>query len=74
MGPDAAIDYDALVLRWMDRWVKGEDNGVDQEPPVRVYLMGAGSGWSFRTGRRRERGSGRCTWTGRRADGRTGSS
>ena len=40
MGPDAAIDYDALVLRWMDRWVKGEDNGVDREPPVHVFVMG----------------------------------
>ncbi|HEX9164552.1 MAG TPA: CocE/NonD family hydrolase [Gemmatimonadales bacterium] len=42
MGAAAMIDYDALVLRWMDRWVRGVDNGVDREPPVRVYLMGAG--------------------------------
>jgi hypothetical protein len=42
MGTAAAIDYDELVLRWMDRWVRGIDNGVDREPPVRVYLMGAG--------------------------------
>ena len=47
MGPAAALDYDELVLRWMDRWVKGVENGVDREPPVRVYAMGAG-GW--RTG------------------------
>lgn len=24
------------VHRWMDRWVKGEDNGVDQQPRVRL--------------------------------------
>jgi uncharacterized protein len=42
MGAAATIDYDALVLRWMDRWVRGIDNGVDREPPVRIYLMGAG--------------------------------
>lgn len=42
MGPAAALDYDELVLRWMDRWVRELDNGVEQEPPVRVYLMGAG--------------------------------
>jgi hypothetical protein len=47
MGPAAAIVYDELVLRWMDRWVKGLDNGVDREPPVRVYAMGAGA---WRTG------------------------
>jgi putative CocE/NonD family hydrolase len=47
MGPAAVIDYDQLVLRWMDRWVKGLDNGVDREPPVRVYAMGAGA---WRTG------------------------
>jgi hypothetical protein len=42
MGAAATIDYDALILRWMDRWVRGIDNGVEREPPVRVYLMGAG--------------------------------
>jgi putative CocE/NonD family hydrolase len=43
MGPAASVDYDALVLRWMDRWVRGLDNGIDREPPVRVYAMGAGA-------------------------------
>ena len=47
MGAAAALDYDELVLRWMDRWVKGVDNGVDREPAVRVYAMGAGE---WRTG------------------------
>ena len=40
VGPDAAIDYDELVLRWMDHHVRNLDNGVDREPPVRVYVMG----------------------------------
>ena len=39
-GPEAGIDYDETVLRWMDRWVRGIDNGVDREPPVRVFVMG----------------------------------
>ena len=26
------------VLRWMDRWLKGEPNGVDEEPPVSVLF------------------------------------
>jgi len=39
-GPDATIDYDETVLRWMDRYVRDLDNGVDREPPVRVFVMG----------------------------------
>ncbi len=27
-------------LRWFSRWLKDEQNGIDQEPPVRYYLMG----------------------------------
>ena len=26
------------MFRWMDRWLKGEENGVDQEPPVSVLF------------------------------------
>ena len=40
-GPSAAIDYDEVVLRWMDRYVKGIDNGVEREKPVRYFVMGA---------------------------------
>lgn len=40
MGDNAAIDYDELVLRWMDRYVRGLENGVDQEPRVQVFVMG----------------------------------
>jgi putative CocE/NonD family hydrolase len=27
-------------LRWYDHWLKGIDNGVDREPPVRIFVMG----------------------------------
>jgi putative CocE/NonD family hydrolase len=37
----AAIDYDVVVLKWMDRYLKGVDNGVDRQKPVRYYVMGA---------------------------------
>ena len=40
--PDAALDLDALHLRWFDRFLKGIDNGVDREPRVRIYVMGGG--------------------------------
>ncbi len=36
----AAIDYDALILRFMDHYLRGIDNGVDREPPVRAFVMG----------------------------------
>lgn len=38
---DARFDYTGFVLRWYDRWLKGVDNGIEQEPRVRVYDMGA---------------------------------
>ena len=39
-GPAAAIDYDETILRFMDRHVRGIDNGVDREPAVRAFVMG----------------------------------
>ena len=39
-GPTAALDYDRLVLDWMDRQVKGVDS-TSAEKPVRVFVMGA---------------------------------
>lgn len=37
----AEIDVDGLHLRWYDRWLRGEANGVDDEPPVRIFVMGS---------------------------------
>ncbi len=39
-GRDAAIDYTATVLRWMDRHLKGIER-EPEEPAVRVFVMGA---------------------------------
>jgi putative CocE/NonD family hydrolase len=39
-GPTAAIDYDELILRWMDHYVRGIDNGVEREKSVRIFVMG----------------------------------
>src|SRR5450631_1765014 len=39
--PSAAIDYDEVVLRWMDRYLRGTDNAVDREKPVRYFVMGS---------------------------------
>ncbi len=36
----AAIDTDGIHLRWFDHWLKGEDNSANEEPPVRIFVMG----------------------------------
>jgi hypothetical protein len=44
-GPTARVDYDGLILRWMDHYVRGEENGVEKEAPVRIFVMGKNA-WS----------------------------
>ncbi len=39
-GPTAAIAYDEVVLRWLDHYVRGVDNGVEREKPVHYFVMG----------------------------------
>ena len=39
-GPAALIDLHAIQLRWFDYHLKGIRNGLDQEPPVRIFVMG----------------------------------
>ena len=43
-GPAARIDYDQVVLRWMDHYLRGINNGVEREKPVRLFVMG-GNRW-----------------------------
>jgi putative CocE/NonD family hydrolase len=39
-GPTAHVDESALALRWYDYWLKGIDNGLASEPPVKLFVMG----------------------------------
>ena len=39
-GSTAPVDYDELILRWMDHYLRGTENGVDKEAPVRFFVMG----------------------------------
>jgi putative CocE/NonD family hydrolase len=41
---NVAPDYLALKLRWFDRFLKGNANGVDPEPAVKLFVMGGGTG------------------------------
>jgi uncharacterized protein len=36
--PGPRIDLVPEMVRWWDRWLRGEGNGVDQAPPVTVFV------------------------------------
>ena len=38
-GPDNALDLNAVWARWFDYWLKGIDNGVADDPAVRLFVM-----------------------------------
>ena len=40
-GDHAGLDYDRLVLDWCDLHARGIDRGAGNEPPVRLFVMGA---------------------------------
>ncbi|HQZ16836.1 MAG TPA: CocE/NonD family hydrolase [Vicinamibacteria bacterium] len=50
-GPAAAISLNELRLRWFERWLKGVDNGVERDTPVRLFVMGAGEPYKTKEGR-----------------------
>jgi len=39
-GANSMVDLEALELRWFDYWLKGIDNGIVDEPPLRLFIMG----------------------------------
>jgi putative CocE/NonD family hydrolase len=36
----AAIDLEGMQVRWYDHWLKGAENGVEQDKPVKIFVMG----------------------------------
>ena len=40
-GETAPVNSMAVQLRWYDYWLKGIQNGLDKEPPVKLFTMGA---------------------------------
>jgi putative CocE/NonD family hydrolase len=63
LGPEAPIAGNLaptrmhLLLRWFDHWLRGVDNGVEREPPVRIFVMGGGGGARTAEGRLRHGGT-----------------
>ena len=46
--PDAEYDWKKEHLRWFDRHLKGIDNDIEDEPPVRYYTVGDdGREWKY---------------------------
>jgi uncharacterized protein len=39
-GDDAVVDMQKVYLRWFDYWLKGVNNGVATEPPIKLFVMG----------------------------------
>jgi putative CocE/NonD family hydrolase len=37
---DLREDLTSLQLRWFDRWLKDQRNGIDEEAPVRIFVQG----------------------------------
>ena len=52
-GADAAIldFFSRLHVRWYDHFLKGKQNGVAEEPAVRLFVMGTGDGHRDENGR-----------------------
>jgi hypothetical protein len=46
-GPEASSPIDAKQLRWFDHFLKDADNGIEKEPPVRLFDVGARSWRDF---------------------------
>jgi len=40
-GQGAQVLLEELQMRWFDHWLKDIPNGIDSEPPVQVFTMGA---------------------------------
>jgi putative CocE/NonD family hydrolase len=52
--------YNSERLRYFDRWLKGIENGIESDPPVRIFIMGGGDG--CRTAQGKLSHGGRWRW------------
>src|SRR5262249_38731793 len=43
-GEQAMVDAYSAELRWYDYWLQGIDNGIQNEPPVKIFVMGKNKG------------------------------
>ena len=43
--------FNPIRRRWFDRWLKDETNGVEDDPPILLFVMGGGDGKKNNDGR-----------------------
>jgi uncharacterized protein len=55
-GPSAEFDMFAEQLRWFNQTLKGQDTGILNDPPVKMFVMGGGSGAKLASGRMQDDG------------------
>lgn len=63
-GPDAlacGLNLDVRA-RWFDRWVRDVPNGVENEPPLKLFVMGTGNGHKTPEGKLFHGGYWRSAW------------
>jgi putative CocE/NonD family hydrolase len=46
-GPDSVLNLREIILRWLNHYIKGIDNGIDRELPVRAFTMGENAWHSY---------------------------
>jgi len=51
------------ILRWYDHWLKGVDNGAENDPPVKTWVMGENKFRTFSDWPVPETEWTRSTWT-----------
>lgn len=40
LASGSSIDFLGMQIRWFDYWLKGINNSIMEEPPVRIFVMG----------------------------------
>jgi hypothetical protein len=45
-GEQAIVDLASYQIRFYDRWLKGIENGIENEPSVYLFILGANEWWT----------------------------
>lgn len=45
-GADAVVELDDYIIRFFDRYLKNEENSIEDEKPVHVFVTGANEWWA----------------------------
>ena len=45
-GDQAIVNLDDYMIRFYDRWLKGVENGLEKDPRVQVFVLGANEWWT----------------------------